>query len=186
MLMEREQSEAVNVKGAHKMIQELVSQLERQKKSTIVQAFVKGPDALGALKLRFEVGGVLIANGHGGNLEVTKDPPKFSCMPVMGRLETILFVGQMTPHDASKNIALREASKLSEALKRINACVDIESVRIDEELSALAGALEQFGSDAANLDDAKNIWESARRRFADESCPLGITDLPSTRECALI
>ncbi|KIY60883.1 hypothetical protein CYLTODRAFT_460333, partial [Cylindrobasidium torrendii FP15055 ss-10] len=81
-------------------------------------------------------------------------------MPVMGRLETILFVGQMTPHNTSKNIALREASNVSEALKQINACVDVESVRIDEELSALAGTLEQFGSDAANLDDAKNIWEN--------------------------
>ncbi|KIY61464.1 hypothetical protein CYLTODRAFT_459845 [Cylindrobasidium torrendii FP15055 ss-10] len=167
-LMEREQSGAANVKGAHEMIQELVSQLERQKTNshTILKAFVKVRDALGALKLRLEVGGVLIANGHGGNLEVTKDPPKFSWMPVMGRLETILFVGascyceqgysQRTgltwiskwfvlyvvatvflpmssrlrttvaqEDPKSKNIALREASKLSKALKRNNACVDI-------------------------------------------------------------
>lgn len=71
--MEREQSEAV--KEAHEMIQELASQLERQKKSSdsIIQTYVKERDALKAMMNRLEAGGALVTNGTGSHLEVTKD-----------------------------------------------------------------------------------------------------------------
>nr|UPW42857.1 nucleoprotein MLP2 [Hypsizygus marmoreus] len=144
--MEKEQAEAI--KEAHEAIQDIATQMERQKKSSeaVIQAYVKERDALRAMLTRVEKGGNTSAvNGISEQVQVnvsqtdaSKELADIQSQFEAYRLEMGIDSGKLREDLIA---AQREAGQLGAALAKANAKIEFLSDRhrMDQDQLAMHG-----------------------------------------------